>query len=129
MDAAELKAITDEALARLKTLLGITDDEQDAILSLLVLDAENMIMGYCRIDFIPSQLESLIPMLAADMYRGKGYGSAEKSSAVKKIVEGEREVEYAEEESVTDFLAAYYERLKPFRARKGYVPSDIPIGG
>lgn len=56
-------------------LLGIKDDEQDGLLSFLIDDTINMIMSYCHIEVLPCQLESLVPKIAADMYRIKAMGT------------------------------------------------------
>lgn len=114
-----------EMLERLKMLLGIKDNEQDSLLSFLIDDTVNLILGYCRIEILPRQLESLVPVIAADMYRRKGYGKETAPEIVKSISEGERSVSYAETTLENDFLTNYYDRLKPFICRKGRVPSDI----
>ncbi len=115
----------DEALERLKMLLGINESEQDSLLSFLIEDTVDMILGYCRIEVLPRQLESLIPMIAADMYRAKGYGQIGAPEVVKSISEGERSVSYAETNPNGNFLSSYYDRLRPFIRRKGRVPSDV----
>mgnify|MGYP000009092690 FL=1 len=115
-----------EQLGTLKMLLGIKDDEQDSLLSFLIEDTVNMIMAYCHIDVLPRQLESLVPKIAADMYRAKGYGDSKSPEVVKSISEGERSVTYAETDNDKIF-SNYYKRLDPFRKRKGRVPSDISI--
>ena len=103
-------------------LLGIKDDEQDSLLSFLIDDTVNMIMAYCHIDVLPRQLESLVPKIAADMYRAKGYGGSKSPE----VSEGERSVTYTETDNDKIF-SNYYKRLDPFRKRKGRVPSDISI--
>lgn len=113
------------ALGTLKMLLGIKDNEQDSLLSFLIDDTVNMILGYCRIDILPRPLESLVPVIAADAYRAKGYGQAESPEVVKSISEGERSVSYAETNPDNNFFANYYDRLAQFRNRKGRVPSEI----
>lgn len=115
----------DEALTRLKMLLGIKDNEQDGLLSFLIGDTVDMILGYCRIEILPRQLESLVPAIAADAYRVKGYGETSSPEIIKSISEGERSVSYAETNPDNDFLQNYYERLNPFRNRRGRVPSDV----
>lgn len=115
----------DEALERLKMLLGIKDNEQDSLLSFLIGDTVDMILGYCRIEILPRQLESLVPMIGADAYRAKRYGQTDAPEVVKSISEGERSVSYAETNPDGDFLSSYYDRLKPFICRKGRVPSDV----
>ena len=107
-------------------LLGIKDDEQDSLLSFLIEDTVNMIMAYCHIDVLPRHLESLVPKIAADMYRAKGYGDSKSPEVVKSRSEGERSVTYAETDNDKIF-SNYYKRLDPFRKRKGRVPSDISI--
>ncbi len=115
-----------EVLSTLKMLLGIKDSEQDSLLSFLVDDAKNLILGHCRIDFIPRQLESVVPKIAADMYRAKGYGSAEAPQTVKSVTQDKRTVSFSETDTSADnFLKAYIQRLKPFVRKRGRVPSDI----
>lgn len=113
------------ALGTLKMFLGIKDNEQDGLLSFLIEDTANLILGYCRIDILPRQLESLVPVIAADMYRAKGYGASDAPAVVKSISEGERSVSYADTNPDNKFFENYYDRLKPFRNRKGRVPSEL----
>lgn len=115
----------DEALERLKMLLGIKDNEQDGLLSFLIGDTVDMILGYCRIEILPRQLESLVPTIAADAYRAKSYGREAAPEVIKSISEGERSVSYAETNPDGDFLSSYYDRLKPFINRRGRVPSEL----
>lgn len=116
-----------EALKTLKMLLGIKDDEQNSLLSFLIADTVDAILGYCRIDILPRQLESLVPIIAAENYRAKGYGQAAAPEVVKSISEGDRSVSYAETNTDNDLLSSYYNRLNPFRSRKGCVPSDKSV--
>lgn len=106
-------------------LLGINESEQDSLLSFLIDDTVSLVLGYCHIEILPRQLESLVPVIAADMYRRKGYGQENAPEVVTSISEGERSVSYAETNPDNDFLSNYYDRLKPFICRKGRVPSDI----
>ena len=117
----------EELSAALKMLLGIEDDEQSSLLSFLISDTVNLILGYCRIDILPRQLESLVPVIAADMYRAKGYGKTETPRIVKAISEGDRSVSYEQTSADNDFFKNYYDRLNPFRNRKGRVPSEISV--
>ncbi len=115
----------EEALERLRMLLGIEDNERDGLLFFLIDDTVDMILGYCRIEILPRQLESLVPVIAADSYRAKGYGQTDAPEVVKSISEGERSISYAETNPDGDFLFSYYDRLKPFICRKGRVPSEV----
>lgn len=110
---------------KIKMLLGITDDAQNELLQFLLDEVRDMICGYCRIDDVPTKLESLIPIIAADLYRRKGYGSAETPQIVSGITEGDRSVTYSKtEKENADVLESYYARLNPFRSRRGRVPSE-----
>lgn len=111
-------------LDKLKMLLGIEDETQDGVLNFLIEDTQNLILGYCRLEFLPKQLESLVPVVAADMYRAKGYGEAAAPELVKSISEGDRSVTLADTAPDDDFLLNYYTRLKPYINRKGRVPSE-----
>lgn len=115
------------ALGALKMLLGIKDNEQDSLLSFLIDDTVNMILGYCRIEVLPRQLESLVPVMAGDMYRRKGYGQAEAPQVIKSVTQDKRSVSFKDgSDSDTDeFLKEYEARLKPFRNRRGCVPSEL----
>lgn len=113
-----------EALSTVKMLLGIENNEQDSLLSFLIDDCVNLILGYCRMEILPRQLESLVPVITTDMYRDKGYGKETAPEIIKSISEGERSVSYAQTSSDSELLADYYKRLKPFVNRKGRVPSD-----
>ncbi len=118
--------VRNEALGTLKMLLGIKDSEQDGLLSFLIDDAVNMILGRCHIEILPRQLESLVPVVAADMYRRKGYGKSDAPQTVKTVTQDKRSVSFESGVSDTeDFLAEYEVRLKPFIRRRGRVPSDI----
>lgn len=119
-----MEAAKSDALERVKMLLGIEDNEQDGLLSFLIDDCINLILGYCRIEIIPRQLESLVPVIAADMYRAKGYGNDAAPETVKSISEGERSVAYAETDNEA-IINNYYKRLDPYKCRKGRVPSEV----
>lgn len=115
-----------EALETLKMLLGIKDGEQDSLLSFLICDAINMILGRCQIEILPRQLESLVPVVAADMYRFKCYGKSDAPQTIKAITQDKRSISFESGIPDTeDFLAEYEARLKPFICRRGRVPSEI----
>lgn len=110
----------------LKMLLGIKDNEQDGLLSFLLADTENLIKSYCRIEFIPTKLESVIPVIAADMYRLKGYGAQNAPTQLTSETEGSRSRSYANiSVDTTTVLLGYEKRLEPFINRKGRVPSEL----
>lgn len=109
----------------LKMMLGITDDTQDDLLTFLMNEVRDMICGYCRIETVPAKLESLVPVIAAELYRRKGYGSAEAPQEVSTITEDKRSVSFHKSEKESDVLMNYYKRLKPFINVRGRVPSEV----
>ena len=106
-----------EQLGTLKMLLGIKDDEQDSLLSFLIEDTVNSVLAYCRIDVLPRQIVSFIPTLTVKRY------TANQNGCVKSVTEGERKVEYSDDNY--DYLKEYAIRLKPFVSRKVKVPSEV----
>lgn len=105
-----------EYIEAAKLILGIDNNDKDALLEALTNDAVNAVLSYCRIEVLPRQLEGLIPQLVSEQY------TKNTSGGVKAITEGERRIEYADGDY--DFLSAYYERLKPFINRRVYLPSE-----
>lgn len=122
-----MEQMTTEALKTLKMLLGIEDDKQDSLLSFLIDDTVNLILGYCRIEILPRQLESLVPVIAADMYRRKGYGSTEAPERIQSVTQDKRSVSFknSSDTDTDEFLKEYEMRLKPFKCRKGRLPSEF----
>lgn len=122
----EIQTIKDNALITLKMLLGIGDDGQDSLLSFLIDDAVNMIFGYCRIEILPRQIESLVPMIAADVYRANNYGDTSPAEDIKSITQGDRSVTLESSRPTTEtILRNYYARLNPYVNRRGRVPSEV----
>ena len=99
-----------------KILLQIDTDTKDEILRLYIEDVNQAIKSYCRIEFIPRQLESLIPMIAARLYNA-GLDNVEE------ISEGDRKIRFFG--SPTDVLGGFDDRLLPFINRRGVLPSEV----
>ena len=115
-----------EALSTLKMLLKKENNDEDILLNFLIDDAENMIFGYCRINEMPQRLKTLVPKLAYDLYYLKGYDKAELPKLVQSVTQGNRSVNYDNQNlSEKDLLKNYYDRLKPFVNKKGKVPSNV----
>ncbi len=106
-----------EILEASKTLLGIENDESDKLIMLLIVEVTDAVLSYCRLEVLPRQLVSFIPTLVAQRFADN------KNAGVKSITEGERRVEYRDEDY--DFLSAYAARLKPFVSREIKFPSDL----
>ena len=119
---------TMDSLRTAKMLLGIKDDGQDYLLTFLIDDMENLINSYCHTAEVPTKLRSLVPQMAAEMYRRKGYGQTAAPQVIKSVTEDKRSVSFETSSASTDtdeFLKEYESRLKPYRCRKGFLPSDI----
>lgn len=110
-------------MEQLKLLLGITDTAKDELLNLILTETEDFIKGYCHVDEVPLKLNTLVPFMAADLYRYKGYGAEVQASEVKSITQGERTVQYNTVTRSDEVFASYYKRLNPFRRAR--VPSEV----
>lgn len=98
--------------ADVKTLLGITSNDDDGLIEFLINDAVNLVLTYCRISVLPYQLYGVIPQIAASMYRKR------KNGGITSLAEGDRRIEYSGE----DVLKDYYVRIMPFKAK---LPSEL----
>lgn len=107
-----------EILDAVKLLLGIKDNDKDDVLMLLIEDTVNSVLAYCRIDVLPRQIDMpLFRRLTVKRY------TANQNGGVKSVTEGERKVEYSDDNY--DYLKEYAIRLKPFVSRKVKVPSEV----
>lgn len=114
----------DEYLKRAKLLLGIADTAADELLKIIIEDAENHILGYCRIKFLPRPLESLVPVIAADVYRETAAGKSDAVSDVTELTQGNRHVAYSVTRADAGGVFERYEkRLAAYRRAR--VPSDV----
>lgn len=110
-------------MKKLKVLLGIKNDTEDELLELILDEAEQFILDYCRIDEVPEKLRGIIPFMAADLYRYREYGKSTLPNDIKSISEGSRSVTYESVHRPTDAFSAYLKRLKPYRRAR--VPSEV----
>lgn len=109
-------------MEQLKLLLGITDETQDALLALILEEARDYILVYCRRETFPPQLESLVPRMAAALYRHNGYGQAEIPQTVKSVSQGNRSVSY-EVQSAAEVFERFHKLLNPYR--RALTPSGV----
>lgn len=113
-------------MEQLKILLGINsqDMSKDTILELVLNECRDYILSYCHLQEIPLKLRSLVPFMAADMYRAKGYGAKALPADVKSVSEGQRTVSFDVKRLTTgEIFEAYHKRLNPYR--KARTPSEI----
>ena len=118
-----------ERLSKAKMLLGLLDESKDEILSFLIEDTINLVLGFCRIPELPEALESLIPIMVADRFRITDYGKAEADTVLKSVTQGSKSESYGNRTDIfsSHFLNDYKLRLAPFINRKGRVPSDFDV--
>lgn len=116
----------DKILEQAKALLGITDDKQDVRLKILIDECIDRVIGYCRTDGYPAPLVSLLPIMVQRAYIVGGFGRADPAlGAVVSVKQGERSVQYEGAAAVSsDWIMDFESRLKPYRKRKGRLPSE-----
>lgn len=114
-----------ETLERLKTLLGISGEGQDELLSLAVDEVNAYIMAYCRRDSVPPQVDRLVPAMAALLWRSRGYGGEAAPRTVKQVTQGNRTVVYESPSAdpYSDLFAPFRIMLNPYR--KARTPGEI----
>ena len=92
-------------LEKLKIRLGISDNSEDALLNMLLEDAEGEILDFCNRDILPDKAQVLQRELAINYYNRIGSeGEASRS-------EGGISVSYEMPQSIKDRLKSY-RRLK-----------------
>lgn len=106
-----------EMLDGVRSLLSLNSSEGGEIIELLLEDTVNAVTAYCRLDALPRQLEGFVPIITAKRY------TALKNGGVKAVSEGERKLEYFEDNA--DFLSEFENRLKPFVSKKVWLPSEV----
>lgn len=110
----------EEILSDVKLILNIDDESEDDILSFCIDDAENAVLAYCRIEFVPKQLYGLIAQIAAALYSDTAAAAGGRVAA---LTEGDRKIEFESRSEL--MMRAYRDRLKPFRNFRGRVPSEV----
>jgi len=105
-------------LAKLKILLGIDGDSEDAVLAFCLDFATQAVLAYCNLDELPSALEWTVTAMAADKYRMEGYGKKEAPmGAVASLSQGDVSVSYkdAASQDTSGLLKNYTTILNRFR--------------
>ena len=105
-------------LAKLKNLLGMTEDSEDAVLQFCLDFATQAVLAYCNLDELPSALEWTVTAMAADKYRMEGYGKKEAPmGAVASLSQGDVSVSYkdAASQDTSGLLKNYTSTLNRFR--------------
>ena len=113
-----------QLLSDTKLLLGIEGNEKDSLIRFIIEDTVNAVLAYCRLEFLPAQLYSLIVQISAKIYRSEGYFGEEKTKDVVSLEEGDRKVVYSYP-SASGVITSFNARLKPFISRQAKLPSEV----
>ena len=103
----------DDQRKDVKILLGIKDDSFDAEIDAALLDAEEFICRYCRVNEVPKGLRRVKAAMAAELYRERSIGKAEKSGCVKSIKEGDVGITFGERGN--EIFGDFSESLNSYR--------------
>jgi len=69
-----LMSPTYSRLEKVKLLLGIAGEEQDAILKFVIQSIEEMVLSYTGQDTLPAPLEKVLIVMAVSYYKSAGLG-------------------------------------------------------
>lgn len=67
---------TDTRLSKVKTLLGITTEDQDAVLEFVIQTVESMVLRYINQDELPDTLENALIVMCVSYYKSAGLGDS-----------------------------------------------------
>ncbi|MGE4214851.1 MAG: phage head-tail connector protein [Anaerotignaceae bacterium] len=110
----------EEQLTTLRTLLGITDDSKNTILTFLIDKGTDMICNYCCIETVPLGIENILLSMCVDMYRVESLGQEKAEGVAKEISEGDVSVSFNSPSALSQdwgraFLGNYTAQLNRFR--------------
>ena len=106
--------------ALVKELLGSPDDVSDAVVTLALESAQEIIQNYCNIVEIPNGLHSTLIRMAVDICRNEEYGSSDGGNGVvKSLTEGDTSISYGDTAVTTAYaqglLKDYRKSLNAYR--------------
>ncbi|MCI8488997.1 MAG: hypothetical protein HFJ04_01870 [Lachnospiraceae bacterium] len=106
-------------LEKLKRLLGIAGEAQDAVLEFIISDVEETIKNYCNLGEVPEGLRSTSYRMAIDLYRNENIGQEEGAAgSVASISEGDTSTsfhQYADDNFKDTVLKNYRPSLNRYR--------------
>lgn len=108
-------------LEKLKLLLGIKDDEKDAILEFTIERVDDAIKNYCNITEIPEELNTTVLSMAMELYRLENFGNEEGKKEVKSIQVGDTTTTFETSKDINiaeELLKDYKAQLAPYRKVK-----------
>lgn len=107
-----------ETVDKLKSLLGVKEEEKTIHLEFALDNAEEAVKNYCHIDTIPEGLSMTLLRMAMDIYRNERLGEAEVPQAVKSISMGDTSTSFGVTETTgyaESLLRDYKKQLNPYR--------------
>lgn len=106
-------------MEKLKQLLGIDDNKQDAVLEFIISDVEETIRNYCNLENVPEGLLQTTYRMAMDLYRNENIGHEESAlGSVSSLSEGDTSTsfrQYADDHFKDTVLKNYMPLLKQYR--------------
>lgn len=109
-----------EALEKLKSLLGIPADNMDSEMQVqfALESAEEFAKNYCNIETIPSGLTNTVIKMAVDICRNESYGSAQVPQTIKSVSMGDTKTDFGSAQAEgygTSLLNNYRKQLNRYR--------------
>lgn len=109
-----------EALGKLRCLLGIPDDNMDSGMQVqfALESAEEFVRNYCNIEDIPAGLTNTVIKMAVDIFRNESYGSAQVPQAIKSVSMGDTKTDFGSAQAAgysESLLRDYRKQLNRYR--------------
>lgn len=67
---------SDTRLSKIKVLLGITTEDDDAVLEYVIQTVEGMVLRYINWDTLPEDLENVLVVMCVSYYKSAGLGDS-----------------------------------------------------
>lgn len=109
-----------EALEKLKCLLGIPADNMDSDVQIqfALESAEEFAKNYCNIRDIPAGLTNTVIKMAVDIFRNESYGSAQVPQTIKSVSMGDAKTDFGSAQAAgygESLLMDYRKQLNRYR--------------
>lgn len=107
-----------KTVEKLKSLLGIKEEDKTIYAEFALDHAEETVKNYCHINTIPEGLTMTVLRMAMDVYRNERLGEVEIPQAVKSISMGDTSTSFGITETpgyAESLLRDYKKQLNPYR--------------
>lgn len=91
-----------DLLTQVKTLLGITDDSKNGVLTYIVNLVTGLALRYCRLTAATDELNTVLTGMVVERYRANGYGQEAIPQQVSSITEGNETVSFMKARNVPE---------------------------